>query len=331
MQCRHSRRSLVVPAREAALWQGVPCLDLATQDSYDRHETGRPTWAGRLYREAGIRRIVAAEHTALVPREERDRLQERFAAADTDPWEPNLLSATPTLELGVDIGELSTVVMCSVPPAPVNYVQRTGRAGRRDGNALTLTVANGRPHDLYYYAEPLEMLGSRVDPPGIFLNAPAVLERQLTAFCLDCWVAAGVDENAVPHRIRPVLDNVEKRNANGFPYPFFDFIAENDDDLLQRFLDAFESRSGVAHGLDDASREYLAHFLRGSDPEDSLRLRILKRLLEVAKDRQSLRNDVETLGRRIRTLRRGPSDESTEASIKACPPSARPCSGCCGP
>ena len=316
MRCRHSRRSLVVPARETALWQGVPCLDLATQDSYDRHETGRLTWAGRLYREAGIRRIVAAEHTALVSREERDRLQARFAAADAEPWEPNLLSATPTLELGVDIGELSTVVMCSVPPAPVNYVQRTGRAGRRDGNALTLTVANGRPHDLYYYAEPMEMLGSRVEPPGIFLNAPAVLERQLTAFCLDCWVAAGVDENAVPRRIRPVLDNVEKHNANGFPYPFFDFIAENDGDLLKRFLDAFESRSGVAHGLDDASREYLAHFLRGSDPEASLRRRILDRMMEVVEDRHSLRKDVETLGRRIRTLRRGPSDESAEAGIK---------------
>ncbi len=314
MRCRHSRRSLVVPAREAALWQGVPCLDLATHECYDRHDAGSQTWAGRLYRDADIRRIVSAEHTALVPREERDRLQERFAAADAKPWEPNLLSATPTLELGVDIGELSTVVMCSVPPAPVNYVQRTGRAGRRDGNALTLTVATGRPHDLYYYAEPLEMLGSRVDPPGIFLNAPAVLERQLTAFCLDCWVAGGVDENAVPRRIRPVLDNVEKSNTNGFPYPFFNFIAENDDDLLNRFLDAFKTRPGVAYDLDDASREYLANFLQGNDPEDSLRLRILKRIMEVAQDRQSLRNDVETLGRRIRTL--GAADEATEASIK---------------
>ena len=316
MRCRRSRRELVVPAREAALWRDVPCLDLPTQDRYADHEPGHPTWAGRLYREADFRRIVSAEHTALVPREERDRLQERFAAADAKPWEPNLLSATPTLELGVDIGDLSTVVMCSVPPAPVNYVQRTGRAGRRDGNALTLTVATGRPHDLYYYAEPMEMLGRRIDPPGIFLNAPAVLERQLTAFCLDCWVAGGVDENAVPRRIRPVLDNVEKGNSAGFPYPFFDFIANNDDALLKRFFQAFESRSGVAYDLDDASREYLTNFLRGNDPEDSLRLRILKRLTEVAQDRQSLRNDVETLGRRIRTLRRGPSDDASEAGIK---------------
>ena len=51
-------------------------------------------WAGDLYRQADIRRIVSAEHTALVSRQERDRLQERFAALDgVKPWEPNLLSA----------------------------------------------------------------------------------------------------------------------------------------------------------------------------------------------------------------------------------------------
>ena len=160
MRCATSPRTLVVSAREADLWHGVPCLDLAAQDRYVKCDPGNPTWAGRLYGQAEIRRIVTAEHTALVSRADRDHLQERFAAPDVKPWEPNLLSATPTLELGVDIGDLSTVVMCSVPPAPVNYLQRTGRAGRRDGNALTLTVANGRPHDLYYHAEPMEMLGS---------------------------------------------------------------------------------------------------------------------------------------------------------------------------
>ena len=316
MRCANSSRTLVVPAAEADLWHGVPCLDLAAQDRYVKGDPGRPTWAGRLYGQAEIRRIVSAEHTALVSRSDRDHLQERFAAQDVRPWEPNLLSATPTLELGVDIGDLSTVVMCSVPPAPVNYLQRTGRAGRRDGNALTLTVANGRPHDLYYYAEPMEMLGSGVEPPGIFLNAPAVLERQLTAFCLDCWVAGGVDENAIPRAIRTVLNDVERRNVQGFPYPFFDYIAENGDDLLARFFSAFESHAGASDGLDEASRQFLRKFLHGADPDDSLRLRILKRLEEVAKDRQSLRNDADTLGRRIRALEQGPSDEETGALIK---------------
>ena len=316
MHCANSSRTLVVPAREADLWHGVPCLDLAAQDTYAKQGSGRPTWAGRLYQQAEIRRIVSAEHTALVSRPDRDHLQERFAASDVKPWEPNLLSATPTLELGVDIGDLSTVVMCSVPPAPENYLQRTGRAGRRDGNALTLTVAAGRPHDLYYYADPMEMLGSGVEPPGIFLNAPAVLERQLTAFCLDCWVAGGVDENAVPRTIRTVLNDVDRRNVQGFPYPFFDYIAENGDDLLARFFSAFEARADTDDGLDEASRQYLGAFLHGADSEDSLRLRILKRLEEVVKDRQSLRNDADTLGRRVRTLEQGPPDEETRARIK---------------
>ena len=316
MHCEKSKRTLVVPAREAELWQGVPCLDRAAQDSYVRQELGSPTWAGRLYKRGDIHRIVSAEHTALVSRQERDRLQERFAAPDARPWEPNLLSATPTLELGVDIGDLSTVVMCSVPPTPVNYVQRTGRAGRRHGNALTLTVATGQPHDLYYYTEPMEMLGSRIDPPGVFLNAPAVLERQLTAFCLDCWVAGGVDEIAVPRTIRAVLNNVERTNTQGFPYPLLDYVAEHGDDLLARFVRAFGARSGTSGGIDDASRRYLSEFLHGADPEDSLRLRILKCVTEVVKERQSLRNNVDTLGRRIRAIESGPSDEANRKTIK---------------
>ena len=317
MQCERSSRTLVVAADEAGLWQGVPCLDPGTQDRYVGQAPGHPTWAGRLYRQADIHRIVSAEHTALVSRPERDRLQERFAAPDVKPWEPNLLSATPTLELGVDIGDLSTVVMCSVPPAPVSYVQRTGRAGRRDGNALALTVATGRPHDLYYYAEPMEMLGSGVDPPGVFLNAPAVLERQLTAFCLDCWVAGGVDEGAVPRTLRTVLNNVERTNEQGFPHPFFAFVAEHGDDLLARFFRAFEPRAGAAGGIDDASRRYIGEFLHGADPEDSLRLRILRRLAAVAKERRILRNEIDTLSRRLRTVQHGPSDEASRHTVKA--------------
>ena len=66
----------------------------------------------------------------------------------------------------------------------------------------------------------------------------------------------------------------------------------------------------------DASRRYLGEFLHGADPEDSLRLRILKCLTEVVKERQSLRNNVDTLGRRIRAIESGPSDEANRKTIK---------------
>ena len=72
----------------------------------------------------------------------------------TKPGDPNLLSCTPTLEMGINIGDLSSLALCSVPPKPSNYLQRAGRAGRVNGNSFVLTVANARPHDLYFYFEP---------------------------------------------------------------------------------------------------------------------------------------------------------------------------------
>ena len=319
MRCAGSNRTLVVPEEEADLWRGVPCLDLGVQAVYERHAVEAPTWFGRLYRETVIRRLIAAEHTALLTRAERDRLQQRFSAPNPRPWEPNLLSATPTLELGIDVGDLSTVVLCSVPPGQANYLQRIGRAGRRDGNAFTATVAAGQPHDLYFYAEPLAMLAGRIEPPGVFLNAPAVLERQLTAFCLDGWAATGLPDDAVPRTIRHVLDNVEQGRLTGFPYPFLDFVQRRGQDLLEAFFDA------LAGELSDRSREYLTSFLQGDDEallhgddtgRPSLRLRMVNRFHEIARERKALRADVDALGRRIQALKRAPADEATKQEIE---------------
>ena len=317
MRCAGSNRTLVVPEQEADLWLGVPCLDLGVQAVYEGHAVGQLTWFGCLYRETLVRRLVAAEHTALLTREERDRLQQRFSNPNSRPWEPNLLSATPTLELGIDVGDLSTVVLCSVPPAQANYLQRIGRAGRRDGNAFTATVAAGKPHDLYFYAEPLAMLAGRIEPPGVFLNAPAVLERQLTAFCLDGWAATGLPDDVVPRTIRQVLDNVEQGRLTGFPYPFFDFVQRDGDDLLETFCGA------LAGELSEQSRDYLTTFLHGDDaldgddePRLSLRFRMVNRFHEIAKERKALRADVDALGRRIQVLKRAPEDEATTKEIK---------------
>jgi predicted DNA-binding protein with PD1-like motif len=52
--------------------------------------------------------VVAAEHTGLLVGQEREALQIRFKDQHPKPWYENLLSATPTLEMGVDIGDLSS-------------------------------------------------------------------------------------------------------------------------------------------------------------------------------------------------------------------------------
>jgi DEAD/DEAH box helicase domain-containing protein len=176
-----------VPAEVAERLIGMPCLD-APQEHYQEVIEASGWWIER-FSQGNLRRVIAAEHTGLLDREPREALEQRFKAKEPQPWYENLLSATPTLEMGVDIGDLSSVLLCAMPPNQASFLQRVGRAGRRHGNAMTTTLADGNsPHDLYFFAQPEEMLAGEVTPPGVFLRAAEVLRRQLCAFCLDDWV-----------------------------------------------------------------------------------------------------------------------------------------------
>ena len=149
--------------------------------------SARRAYFERIFGSARIRRVIAREHTGLLERDVRTHIEKGFMKAEQDPWDPNILSATSTLEMGIDIGDLSTLALCSVPPEQANYIQRIGRTGRRDGNSLNLTVATGRSHDLYFWAEPKEMIAGAIKTPGVHLKAFAILKRQFAAFTLDSW------------------------------------------------------------------------------------------------------------------------------------------------
>jgi replicative superfamily II helicase len=138
----------------------------------------------RLYLTGGTFRVVTAEHTGMLTRPERERVERAFKAG-THYTDPNVLSCTPTLELGIDIGELSAVLLGSLPAGPANYVQRAGRAGRRSGNALVVAFGGRRARDLYYLDEPREMIAGTILPPGCYLSAVEILRRQYTARLLD--------------------------------------------------------------------------------------------------------------------------------------------------
>lgn len=113
---------------------------------------------GRLFRNGDLYRINALEHTGLLKREDRETLETHFKLGKSEQkrWDPNVLSCTPTLEMGIDIGDLSSVILAVCLLHSLSSFQRAGRGGRKDGNALTMAVANARPHDLYFYADPLK-------------------------------------------------------------------------------------------------------------------------------------------------------------------------------
>jgi DEAD/DEAH box helicase domain-containing protein len=234
---------------------------------------------------------VAAEHTGLLTRDERSTIEASFkkTASQRQPWDINLLSATPTLEMGVDIGDLSLVLLCSVPPAQANYLQRIGRAGRRDGNALNITLANANAHDLYFYSDPLEMMAGEVAAPGVFLDASAVLERQYTAFCLDQWVKKYTEKAVIPYKLKDVLRTVSKKPVNSadFPYSFLNEVEIHRDSLLQQFLDLFNS--GLGRGLSSFSVDWLKRFAEGDfATQGSLSFRIQEILMQQFLEVESL-------------------------------------------
>ncbi len=153
-------------------------------------EAGEPSNFYRgMYRSGRVRRIVTHEHTGLLDRALREDVERRFKA-NSSPIDPNILACTPTLELGIDIGDLGVVTLASLPRTTANYLQRVGRAGRATGNALVLAGVPSGPRDLYYFAEPSHLLDGEVTPPGAYLNATELLYRQFFAYCLD-RVAAG--------------------------------------------------------------------------------------------------------------------------------------------
>jgi len=301
-KCRRCGQDLSVADDERPDWEQAPCLRFNCDGVYEKVPSA-VDYYGRLYASGDIERIFAEEHTGLLDRDTRQELEKRFKATDSEcrPWYPNLLSCTPTLEMGIDIGDLSSVILCSVPPAQTNYFQRIGRAGRRDGNALNLTVANARPHDLFFFAEPESMIEGEIEPPGVFLNASAVLERQFTAYCMDRWVESGIGDSALPLQLRYVLGNIGSDDPNRFPYNFLSFIESYRTELFDRFITVF------AKSLTEDSIHHLRNFVEGDrDSHGSLPFRIIDGLFHLFKERESLKSKVKVLGNKIRKKKGNP-------------------------
>ncbi|WP_018638291.1 DEAD/DEAH box helicase [Parafrankia elaeagni] len=182
-------------------WHGQPCPSyrcrtgrLVAGDQpaelgiHHRDRDYRADYYRHLYRRAGTYQVITAEHTGLLSRPQRERVEAAFKRGDGFR-DPNVLSCTPTLEMGIDIGDLSAVVLAALPRRPANYAQQIGRAGRRTGNAFLLTIPERSRRDLYFLDQPRDMIDGLIVPPGCYLSAIEILRRQYLAHLLD--LAAG--------------------------------------------------------------------------------------------------------------------------------------------
>jgi DEAD/DEAH box helicase domain-containing protein len=314
-------QSLWAPAAAAETLAGLPawnspseCLRPETTSS------GRNWWHSRL-QDGDITRVIAHEHTGLLERDERVALQQRFMAdeGEAQPWFENLLSATPTLEMGINIGDLSSVMLGGVPPNQANFIQRIGRAGRRDGNAAVFAIADASPdgHDQYYFANPLEMLHGDVEAPAIYLNAAEVLRRQLYAFFFDNWIAQAVSQGGanaqpkLPDKLRDPLDQVESGMADSgqFPFNYLDFVNRHEPVLFDAFCRLLDQE------LLAETRAKLEQFITGTEQLKPLRARFLAFFEETQAERASWQQRRKRINAELKRLKKRPEDEQTLAEI----------------
>lgn len=143
------------------------------------------------------------EHTAMVPHEERERLENLFKGTSDAV---NAFVCTPTLELGVDIGQLDAVLMRNVPPLPANYWQRAGRAGRRHRMAVDLTYCRPVSHDRAYFGDPIKLLTGRVDPPAFNLRNELMVAKHVHAAVIT-WLHQFVRDAQQPEAERAKAEN----------------------------------------------------------------------------------------------------------------------------
>lgn len=124
--------------------------------------------------------LWAEEHSAQLSAKENRRLQDLFKAGIR-----NILSSTTTMELGIDIGGLSAVLMSNVPPGKANYLQRAGRAGRRaDGSSIVVTFCHPGPFDREVFLHFDEYLKRPLRSPNVFLDRRRIAIRHIHSFLL---------------------------------------------------------------------------------------------------------------------------------------------------
>jgi ATP-dependent helicase YprA (DUF1998 family) len=125
--------------------------------------------------------VTPEEHTAQVPPERRDAIEKAFKRPG---GAVNTLVASPTLELGVDIGALDLVLCRNVPPTAANYWQRVGRAGRRRRMAVVYVYCRQAIHDAYFFEEPTRLLGAPIRPPRFNLKNDVLVRKHVHAAVL---------------------------------------------------------------------------------------------------------------------------------------------------
>lgn len=258
------------------------------------------------------------EHTAMVPHDHRERLENWFKG---DSKRVNSLVCTPTLELGIDIGRLDSVLMRNVPPLPANYWQRAGRAGRRHRMAVNMAYCRPVSHDRAYFAEPPKLLGGRIDPPAFNLRNEVMVAKHVHATVIASLHRYGRDPArsederqevrevlgaCLPRRVRPYLFDGEVVRHEPFDFsPLRELVSQNGPDLADTVQSVFDQGWPATDSEVVTPKALRGHVDRFVDELEEVVARLRRRLrwaMEQIKRLNALREKHGTLNREDEAL-----------------------------
>jgi hypothetical protein len=154
-------------------------------------------------------------HNSDIHGDKREVIEKKFQDGET-----NFLLATSTLEMGIDIGALSTVLLIGAPPLPSSYAQRAGRAGRGSVNKYALIVnffSEAENHDNYYYDRPKELVSGYISPPAYNPNNIDVLSQHVNALLLKDYIQGEYSLHELHEKIYDSLPEFKSVAKQVFP------------------------------------------------------------------------------------------------------------------
>lgn len=140
----------------------------------------------------GVNTLVTEEHSAQLSSTHLKDYESKFKQGDI-----NILNCSTTMEMGVDIGGITSVAMSNVPPHPANYLQRTGRAGRsRESTATAFTLCKDNPHEQMVFNNTLWAFDTQISPPYITLESTRIVQRHVNAYLLAHYLPGLIPSDA---------------------------------------------------------------------------------------------------------------------------------------
>ena len=307
-------------AKSDTLTEDMHCLDFKCVDGiYNILENNGENYYRKVYNRETSPRIYAHEHTGLLERQDREELEKDFKNHPST-HSINVMTATSTLEMGIDIGDLNVVANTGIPPKPSNFLQRIGRAGRKEGSALVLNYAKAGKHDMFYFTEPISMMEGAVSTPGCFLEAKDILRRHFYAFCIDSWTSADRNNN-IPNIIRLLHQGFDLlEDEQFFINRISHYIKEHQVSLTERFRKEYPEDTRQV--LDDlfASLNSGSFYKRIIDEFEHLLVRLdhikqerkelKERLEKIPQNDTERRKDIQDQNRGLRSQEKAILDES---------------------